>query len=154
MQGLHSASTLRAYAPAEPGLLVNPHPKLLKSFSTDIAHRKSMHWRQKTHKRVKASWWTLASVRSAVYLKQAAPGSSWIRTLAVHFELLIETGNCMSGPSPPAGHPKVDEVQIPVQPAAVLVTCACCTFPPWRDELWKQKEMFASGRREQELCSS
>lgn len=105
----------------------------LKSFSRDIAHRKSMHLRQKIHKRVKVSWWALASVRSAVNLTQAAPGSSWIRTLAIHFELLTEIGNCVTACQGPALLLDVlwsDEVWIPVQPTAVLVTCAYRTFPP------------------------
>lgn len=87
----------------------SPPQTMLKSCSTDLTHRKSMHLRQKTHKRVKASWWTLISVRSAVSLRQASPESSWIRTLAVHLEPLTETGDChsMSGPNPPLGHPMV-----------------------------------------------
>lgn len=104
---------------------------VLKSFSAGVAYRKSMHLRQKTHKRVEASWWTLASVRSAVYLKQAAPGSSWIRTLAVHFELLIETGNCVTACQSQVLLLDIlwsDEGRIPMQPTAVLVTCAYRTF--------------------------
>lgn len=105
----------------------------LKSFSRGFAHRKSMHLGQKTHQRDKASWWTLARFRSAVYLKQAAPESSWIRTLAVHFELLIETGNCVTACPGQVFLLDIlwsDEIQIPVQPTAVPVTCAYCTFPP------------------------
>lgn len=101
---------------------------MLKSFSTDLTHRKSMHLRKKTHKRVKASWWTLASVRSAVYLKQAAPESSWIRTLAVHFQLLTETGDChsVSGPRPPVGHPMVR--WSPNSSATNCSPCDLCTL--------------------------
>lgn len=39
----------------------SPPQTMLKSCSTDLTHRKSMHLRQKTHKRVRASWWTLGS---------------------------------------------------------------------------------------------
>lgn len=47
---------------------------LLKSFSTEVAHRKSMHLSQKkAHKRVSASWSALASRRSAVCFKQVLP---------------------------------------------------------------------------------
>lgn len=135
----------------------SPPQTMLKSFSTDLTHRKLMHLRQKTHKRVRASWWTLGSVRSAVSLRQAAPESSWIRTVAVHLEPLTETGDCVTACQGQILLLDIlcsDEVQIPVQPIAVLVTCAYCTLPLLRDELWKQKEMSASEGLEQELCSS
>lgn len=82
---------------------------VLKSFSAGVAYRKSMHLRQKTHKRVEASWWTLA----------------------VHFELLIETGNCVTACQSQVLLLDIlwsDEVRIPMQPTAVLVTCAHRTF--------------------------
>lgn len=72
-------------------------------------------------------------VRSIVYLKQAAPESSWITTLAVHLELLIETSNHVTACQSQVFLLDIlwsDEVQIPMEPTAVLVTCAHCTFPP------------------------
>lgn len=128
---------------------------MLKSFSTDLTHRKSMHLRKKTHKRVKASWWTLASVRSAVYLKQAAPENSWIRTLMftlncwlkqVTVTVVRAKSSCWTSYGQMKSKLQCNQLQS-LWPVHIV-------HFPHKDELWKQKEMSASEGLKQELCSS